>query len=177
LTIFELNILDWLQSSIRTSAGDALMPVITAFADKGIGWILLTFAFLLLSRTRRIGVTLLLSICIEVLLCNILLKPLVARQRPFILNPAFQLLIAAPQDYSFPSGHAAVSFACASVLWIYRSRWRFPAAVLAFIIAFSRLYLYVHFPTDVLAGAMIGVMAGVISCRILSQFKMNNLCR
>lgn len=177
MTIFELNILDWLQSSIRTSAGDVLMPVITAFADKGIGWILLTFAFLLLSQTRRIGVTLLLSICIEVLLCNILLKPLVARQRPFILNPAFQLLIAAPQDYSFPSGHAAVSFACASVLWIYRSRWRFPGAVLAFIIAFSRLYLYVHFPTDVLAGAMIGVMAGVISCRILSRFKMNNLCR
>lgn len=177
MTTFELNILDWLQSSIRMPAGDALMPVITAFADKGIGWILLTLAFLLPSRTRRLGATLLLSICIEVLLCNILLKPLVARQRPFILNPAFQLLIAAPQDYSFPSGHAAVSFACASVLWIYRSRWRFPAAVLAFIIAFSRLYLYVHFPTDVLAGAMIGVMAGVISCRILSRFRMNNLCR
>ena len=177
MTTFELNILDWLQSSIRMPAGAALMPVITAFADKGIGWILLTLAFLLPSRTRRLGATLLLSICIEVLLCNILLKPLVARQRPFILNPAFQLLIAAPQDYSFPSGHAAVSFACASVLWIYRSRWRFPAAVLAFIIAFSRLYLYVHFPTDVLAGAMIGVMAGVISCRILSRFRMNNLCR
>ncbi|MDD3229498.1 MAG: phosphatase PAP2 family protein [Oscillospiraceae bacterium] len=177
MTIFELNILDWLQSSMRTPVGDALMPVITAFADKGIGWILLTFALLLLARTRRTGVTLLLAICIEVLLCNIILKPLVARQRPFILNPAFHLLISVPQDYSFPSGHAAVSFACASVLWIYRSRWRFPAAVLAFIIAFSRLYLYVHFPTDVLAGAMIGIMAGAISCRILSRFKINDLCR
>jgi undecaprenyl-diphosphatase len=76
LTVLELNILDWLQSSMRTPVGDALMPVITAFADKGIGWILLTFAFLLRFRTRRIGITLLLAICIEILLCNILLKPL-----------------------------------------------------------------------------------------------------
>lgn len=141
MSFFELGILDRIQANLRTPVGDTLMPAVTAFSDKGIGWLLLTGAFLLFARTRKTGVALLMAICIEVMLCNILLKPLVARQRPFVLNPAVQLLITAPQDDSFPSGHAAVSFACVSVLWIGRSRWRFPAAILAVIIAFTAVLI------------------------------------
>jgi undecaprenyl-diphosphatase len=177
LIVSELGILDWIQTTLRTPVGDMVMPMITAFADKGIGWILLACALILISRTRKTGIALFLAVGIEVILCNILLKPLVARSRPFVLNPEVHLMITAPLDYSFPSGHAAVSFACASVLWLKKSRWRFLFAALAVVIAFSRLYLYVHFPTDVLAGAFIGILAGIAACRILRRLEQNQLCR
>lgn len=177
MTFFELGILDWIQANLRSPMGDTVMSVVTSFANKGIGWLLLAGMLLLFARNRKTGMALLLAICIEVLLCNILLKPMVARERPFVLNPAMQLLITLPQDYSFPSGHAAVSFASATVLWIRNNRWRFPATILAIVIAFSRLYLYVHFPTDVLAGTIIGILAGIISCRILRQPVQNDACR
>lgn len=97
------------------------------------------------------------------ILCNLILKNLVGRIRPFDWNAAVQLLVARPDDPSFPSGHTSASFAAVAVLMLNRWKGRYPALVLAVLIAFSRLYLYVHFPTDVLGGLVLGTFCGVLA--------------
>ena len=98
--------------------------------------------------------------------CNLVLKPLVARVRPCDINTAVQLLIARPDDFSFPSGHTGASFAAVSALCASGNRLWIPSLILAVLIAFSRLYLYVHYLTDILAGAVIGIMAGWIGTKL-----------
>ena len=105
---------------------------------------------------------------IDLLLCNVLLKNLVARTRPYDVNTGIQLLVAKLRDYSFPSGHTAASFASATALYFAGEKklWK-PALVLACLIAVSRLYLYVHYPTDVLGGVVIGIIAGYLGYRLV----------
>ena len=96
-----------------------------------------------------------------------ILKPLVARPRPFTSDPARILLIPRPEDYSFPSGHTAVSFAAASAaLFMKKRKTGVAFGAVACLIAFSRLYLYVHYPTDVLAGAVIGILCGAAASNL-----------
>jgi undecaprenyl-diphosphatase len=90
----------------------------------------------------------------------VLAKPLIGRVRPCDVNTAVQLLIARPADFSFPSGHSASSFAAVFALYFRGARLWKPALALAVLIAFSRLYLYVHYPSDVLAGILIGAAIG-----------------
>ena len=95
----------------------------------------------------------------DVVLCNGILKNLVGRIRPFDVNTSIQLLVARPHDYSFPSGHTAASFAAAVILFLQLpKKYGIPALILAVLISFSRLYLGVHYPTDVLAGAVSGTL-------------------
>ena len=110
------------------------------------------------------------ALIIDLLLCNVLLKNFVARTRPYDVNTGIQLLVAKLRDYSFPSGHTAASFASAAALYFAGEKklWK-PALVLACLIAVSRLYLYVHYPTDVLAGILLGLIVSVaanVICRL-----------
>ena len=145
------------------------MTAVTGLGDGGWIWISLTVLLLLFPGTRKTGMAMALSLVLELLLCNVILKPLVARVRPFDVNTAIQLLVAPPSDDSFPSGHTAASFAAASALYFSKSRLWIPAAVLAVLIGFSRLYLYVHYPTDVLAGALLGILMGRIGTALLQS--------
>ena len=156
----EFRILDWIQS-IRTPFGDVVMPLISSLGNAGMIWILLAVVLLLIPRTRRSGAIVLAALCLEVLLCNVLLKHIFARIRPCDVNTAVQLLIPRPHDFSFPSGHTAASFAAASALYFAGEKKLFGSAViLAVLIAFSRLYLYVHYPTDILGGIAVGILTG-----------------
>ena len=157
---FEFSILDWIQSNLRNPILDQLMPAITALGNSGLIWILLSGILLLMPKYRKAGAAVLAGLVLEVVCCNLILKPLVARIRPCDVNTAVQLLISRPDDFSFPSGHTGASFAAVSALCCSRSRLWIPSLVLAVLIAFSRLYLYVHYPTDILAGILLGVMAG-----------------
>ena len=150
----ELQILDVLQT-IHNQALDTIMCAITRLGDAGIIWILLCVVLLILPKTRKTGV--------DLLVCNGILKPLVHRIRPFDVKTGIELLINRPTDYSFPSGHTAASFASVMALYLAGEKklW-IPTLVLAVLIAFSRLYLYVHYPTDVLGGMIIGIAAGAI---------------
>lgn len=157
---FEFAILDWIQANLRNPIMDLLMPAITTLGNSGLIWIILAGILILMPKYRKVGVAVMAGLVLEVICCNLVLKPLVARVRPCDVNTAVQLLVVRPDDFSFPSGHTGASFAAASALPFSRSRLWIPSLVLAVLIAFSRLYLYVHYPTDILAGALLGVMAG-----------------
>lgn len=110
-----------------------------------------------------------LALVFDVILCNGILKNAVARTRPFDVNTGISLLVKKPTDYSFPSGHTAASFAAVTVLFFAKEKYRYPALVLAVLIAFSRLYLYVHYPTDILGGILVGILCGVIAYLITKK--------
>lgn len=165
----EFWILDGIQN-LRTPAVDVLMPFITRFGNGGVIWIVLTVILLLIPKTRKTGLTLGAALILDGIFCNLFLKNLVRRIRPCDINDAVRLLIPYPSDYSFPSGHTAVSFAAASALYFAGEKYLWKAAlVLAAFIAFSRMYLYVHYPTDILGGALLGILCGYLGCRIVQK--------
>lgn len=166
MTDFELAVLDAVQQ-MRRPVLDAVVPLITALGDKGALWIAFAALLIAIPRTRRLGVAVGVSLLIELVLCNLLLKPLVARPRPFALNPSVELLVDPLRDFSFPSGHTGAAFACAGALAIERSRLWIPTAALACVMGFTRLYLYVHYPSDVLAGAILGMLSAWMGCALV----------
>ena len=155
----ELNILDWFQT-LHTPILDKIMTSITKLGDAGIFWIILTLLFLIIPKMRKTGIIMAAALIMDLLICNVAVKNLVARTRPYDVN-SVQLLVAKLHDYSFPSGHTAASFASVTALYLAGEKklWK-PALVLACLIAVSRLYLYVHYPTDVLGGMVFGILAG-----------------
>ena len=165
----ELQILDWIQQ-MRTPVGDVWMVFISRLGNAGMIWILFTCLLLMIPRTRRWGVALAAALCLDAIICNILLKPMVCRIRPCDVNQTVQLLIARPADYSFPSGHTAASFAAVAALYFAGARkWWKITLPLAILMAFSRMYLSVHYPTDVLGGLIIGLLCGWIADMIIQK--------
>ena len=156
----EIQILDWIQN-LRSPAGDILMPVITSLGNAGIIWIALTIVLLIFPKTRKTGAVLTAALILDVILCNGMIKNIVARMRPYDRNPVVELLIQGPGDYSFPSGHTAASFAAVSALYFGGERylWK-PALVLAVFLAVFKLYLFLNFSTDVVGGGLFGVFFG-----------------
>lgn len=155
------QLLLWLKESCAHPLLDAVMIGISALGDNGFLWIALGLLFLLLGVRKGIwrqrGLLLLLALGANAIVCNLLLKPLVNRTRPYDLL-GYEILIPPVGDPSFPSGHTAASFAAAAALYAIDRRWGIAAYLFAVLMGFSRLYLGVHFPTDVLAGAVIGVL-------------------
>lgn len=164
---WEFSVLDFIQTHLRSGIGDIFIPFISHLGDGGVVWIILTLILLICPKTRKTGAALTAALALEVLCCNLILKPFVARIRPCDINTAVRLLVPRPDDFSFPSGHTGAACTAASALYFSGNRLRFPALLLAAFIGFSRLYLYVHYPTDVLAGVLLGALLGWISCTIV----------
>ena len=156
----ELFILDWMQNHLRCGLLDAVLPAISWTCNHGEVWILLALFLVLRKNSRRQGWAVAAALVLDLVCCNLFLKPLVGRVRPFAMNPAVELLIPPPLDASFPSGHTAASFAAVFALRGSGSPLWKPALAVAILIAFSRLYLYVHWPSDVLGGALLGAFLG-----------------
>lgn len=171
----ELKILDWIQS-IHTPAGDVIMPFISKLGNAGLVWIVFAIILIIVPKTRKSGVIVMAALCVDVFLCNGILKHVFGRIRPCNVNKAIPLLIARPSDFSFPSGHTAASFAATAALYFAGEKklWK-PALGLAVLIAFSRLYLYVHYPTDILGGIVVGVLAGYLGYKIISNMIFVNI--
>ena len=166
----ELAVLDWIQAHLRCRLLDVLMPAISWTCNHGELWILLALCRLAVKKYRRQGCTVVLALLLDLFCCNMLLKPLVGRLRPFAVNTAVELLTAPPVDASFPSGHTAVSFAAVFALRAAGSPFWKPALAAAVVIAFSRLYLYVHWPSDVLGGALLGAFLGWAAGEIVKKW-------
>lgn len=159
---FEASIILWIQENLR-GALDGLWLFITHLGDEGILWIILGIILLFWKKTRPIGLTMLISLLFDFLIINVTLKDLIARPRPFVVNEAITPLITDVSPYrSFPSGHSGGSFAAMFALykWVPK-RIGIPALILAALVALSRLYVGVHYPTDILTGCIIGFMCSV----------------
>ncbi|WP_343209517.1 phosphatase PAP2 family protein [Anaerolentibacter hominis] len=150
---------------------DVIMVNLSRLADSGILWICLALVFLYTKKYREYGAAMGTSLFFSFLAGNIILKNLVARSRPCWIDTGIQLLIANPGDYSFPSGHTSASFAAAMALFLYDKKLGIPALVLASLIGFSRMYLFVHFPTDVLAGAALGILSALAAVFLIKGIK------
>lgn len=157
------SILNWIHIAFQSSFLDFAMPKITALGSGAAVWIACALFLLLFRRYRRRGLLLLIGLVAGALVGNVILKNVVARPRPCWLNPGIPLLVPMPTDYSFPSGHALSSFLAATILGKTDRKFGFVAFPLAALIAVSRLYLYVHFPSDVLCGALIGMGIGYLT--------------
>ncbi len=163
----EFAVLDWIQANLRCGFLDSLMVAVSTICNHGEVWIILAAVLLIFRKTRRLGAAVAVALVLDLVLCNLILKPLVDRIRPCDINQ-IALLVPRPPDASFPSGHTAVSFAAVGALAASRSRLWIPSCVLAAVIAFSRLYLYVHWPTDVLGGIVVGLVCGVAGWAIVA---------
>ncbi len=164
---WELDLLHWFQS-IHNTVLDWLVPKITMLGNAGWFWIAVTLLLLVLPFNRKMGVQAAISLILTVILCNIILKPSIMRCRPCWLEPEVQLLVKVPHDFSFPSGHSNASFAVATAIFTRNKKLGIPALILATAIAISRLYVFVHWPTDVLFGTLTGICGGIISYFIVN---------
>lgn len=169
----ELIFLDHLQS-IRTTVLDHFFVFMTHLGDFGLIWVGLAVLLFIFKKTRHIGIMITIALFLSLLITNGLLKNLLQRPRPFN-HRELVLLIKTPLDYSFPSGHTSISFAAAFIL--IQERFKVKGVpiyvlltILACLISFSRLYLYVHYPSDVLVAIIIGLICAKLSKNIYNQW-------
>lgn len=157
----ELEILHWIQN-LHMDWLDPIMIFVTMLGEGGIVWIVLALALLFFPKTRRCGGMMLGVMAFSFLLGNLILKNIIARGRPFTVDTTVSLLIKEPGEYSFPSGHTLNGFSAATMLFLHFHGPGIAAFVLAGIIAFSRMYLFVHYPTDILGGLILGVVDALV---------------
>lgn len=162
ITAWDLSVLEWIRENLYCAFLDAVMPVITFLGDGGWFWIAAAVVMLFFKRTRKTALMTGAALIFGLLICNLILKPAVARIRPYEVMEGIKLLIEKQSDFSFPSGHTTASFEAATVFMLRDKRFGIPALVLACIIAFSRMYLYVHYPTDIIGGIVIGTLCGLL---------------
>lgn len=167
---YEFAILDFIQSDMTSPVMDKIMTVFTYLGSGGFIWIILSIILISFPKSRKNGIIMAISLLGCLIVGNIIMKPLFGRIRPCDVNHAVELLIKRPVDASFPSGHAMSSFAGAMCIMFYSVKYGIPAIITALVISFSRLYLYVHYPSDVIAGALIGILIAFVSKRIVETY-------
>ena len=175
----DIAILQGIQGTFGHPFLDTVFPYLTHLGQVGAIWLLIGFVLIISKKYRFWGFALIGAVAAVGLFNEVILKAIVARPRPFVADPSIQLLISAPTGYSFPSGHAGCAFAAATVIAFMPigRGWKAGAWVLAVLLAFSRLYLQVHYPTDVLVGAAIGVLYGIIAVKVGKAIQRKRLSR
>lgn len=172
---YEFGVLNFIQTNLTNPIMDKIMIILTYLGSFGAVWIFIALILIMTSKYRKNGLALAVSLILCLIIGNVILKPFVGRIRPCDVNTAVQLLINRPLDASFPSGHAMSSFAAATTIFYLDKKLGFGALLLAAAISFSRLYLYVHYPTDIVAGALIGIAIAVaIKAIVFKYYKKNN---
>lgn len=167
-TDFELSILETIREVFAHPDMETILTAVSRLGDFGFIWIAVSVVLLLYAGTRRTGATMLTALLFGYLVCNLTLKPLVERLRPCDIVEGMAL-ISCPSDFSFPSGHTTSAFAAATALAILHPKAGAVALFFAALMAFSRLYLFVHFPSDILIGALIGAACAWAAVRIVGH--------
>ncbi len=166
ITQIDFFILDIIQKALKSTVADWIFEFFTHLGDKGILFISIAILLMLFRQTRKAGLSLAVALIISFILCNLVLKNVFMRIRPFDVREV-EIIIPKPKDFSFPSGHSWHAFATASVLSLYYKKYSIWFYTVAFLIAFSRLYLYVHYPSDVIAGSIFGILSGILAVKIV----------
>ena len=158
---WEFNILYALQE-LHSPIMDKIMIFITQLGDDGLFWIGIGIVCLVMKKHRRMGLQVLMSMLFTFIIGNLILKNLFARQRPCAIDPSIELIIPYPSEFSFPSGHTMNGVTAAMALFLNNKKIGIPALMIAALIAFSRMYHFVHFPTDILGGFCVGFTVAII---------------
>ncbi len=169
LTNIDFHILDFWQNHLTHPLLDKFMVFFTTLGNSGALWIVLGVVLLFFKTWRETGIKLLLALLLGHVVFTLGLKEIVMRARPFQQDLSIELLIGAPKEFSFPSGHTVSSLAAATVLILQKFPLRFLALAFALIIAVSRIYLQVHFPSDVLAGLIFGVLTALLTVKVFDH--------
>lgn len=173
--MWESNIVLFVQENLRFDWLNPIMKFITSLGDEGILPIAMIILFLLFKKTRKVGITAGVSLALEAILINLTIKKLVGRTRPYVVNEAIEYITKRPSDNSFPSGHTGCVFAVASVLFFMMpKKVGIPAMVIASLVGISRLYVGVHYPTDIIGGFIIGMFTGFIAKLIVERISLKN---
>lgn len=160
----------YLLQTLHTPFWDGLMVFITHTGDAGWLWILIAIGFTLSKKYRRCGIAMLLALIACLLIGNVLLKHLIARARPCWVDQSIRLLIENPKDFSFPSGHTLAAFGAAATAFLSHKKEGLLLLLWASLIAFSRLYLFVHYPTDVLVSVVLGILIAYVATYSVSRY-------
>ena len=174
---FDFQILFFIRDHVRNPFLNVVVPFYTGLGDDGVIWIVVGIVMLIPKKTRKCGIMMLTALTIGFLTGECLTKNLVCRERPFIYFgwDTADLLIKAPSGYSFPSGHTCSSFAASTSIFMNNKKWGTAARVLAACIAFSRVFLFVHFPSDIIVGILWGLTAAFISKLIIDRIYRSRL--
>ena len=171
----DIALLDAIQEHLRSPVMDTLMLSVTHLGDLAVVWFLAAAVLAASSRRRTYALAVVVAVLLAAAVGTFVLKPLFDRPRPFVAYEFSGLLVPAPSGASFPSNHSMVSFAAAAALCCLPGKGRgvlalkVSAVAVACLIAFSRLYLYVHYPSDILAGAVIGIAVGIGSVWLVEK--------
>ncbi len=156
---FDFSVLNGIQNALQCGFLDTVIPILTHLGH-GVVWAVFGLIFLFMKKQRFNGICILSALIATVIISEFIIKPLFLRERPYMLNPEFTLLIPEPSGTSFPSSHTSTSFASALQFFRVNKKAGIGAMIFAGIIGFTRLYLYVHFPTDILGGIVLGLITG-----------------
>ncbi len=164
----DADILLWIQDYLRNDVLTFIMKFITHLGDAGLMWILIALGLLCFKKTRKVGAMCAVALVMSLLINNVILKPLIGRVRPYEVIDGLTLLVKKAHDFSFPSGHTASSFACGVVLFCkLPKKYGIPALIMAFVMGFTRLYIGIHYPTDVIAAVFTGSLCAFLGMKIV----------
>lgn len=159
---FDLSILNFIHDNFQNYFFDKIMPPITSLGEYSLFWLILGFVLIISKKYRKVGILTVLTILLTIIIDGAIIKNIVQRPRPFLQVTTINMLITKPLDYSFPSVHTAAAVAACLVLFKTIKKYSIPFIFLAILIAFSRLYLFVHYPSDVLGGVILGLVSSKI---------------
>ncbi|WP_426349972.1 phosphatase PAP2 family protein [Alloiococcus sp. CFN-8] len=165
----DIDILRGIQEIFQSDFMDRAMPFITSLGDSGMIWIAISLILIITKRYRKAGIVALMALLVTTFLGEVVIKNIIQRARPFVNNEGIKLLIPEPSSFSFPSGHTGSSFAAASALAANIKGYGKYFLILAALIAFSRLYLMVHYPSDIVGGILLGVLSAKIAQLIYNR--------
>jgi undecaprenyl-diphosphatase len=157
------RVLLYIDACVKNRFFNFLMPPISYMGNNGAIWIIASVPLLMNAQRRRLGVELIIALAIASVIGNFVIKPLIGRLRPFESDLDFSIIIKIPLDFSFPSGHTAAAFAAAVVMSQISLRYSVVWFGFAVMMAFSRMYLLVHYPSDILAGLLLGLLSGKLA--------------
>ncbi|MEA4971926.1 MAG: phosphatase PAP2 family protein [Candidatus Metalachnospira sp.] len=158
---FDDTVIHFINDNMRNGLLNKIMEFVSLLGNGGILWVGFAFAFILMGgEKRKIGLLMIASMMVEASVCNIVIKPAVGRIRPFDVHD-MEIIINKPLDYSFPSGHTAAAYAAAYSLYLSDKKKGGKMLYAAALMGFSRIYLLVHYPTDVVCGALLGILSAL----------------
>ncbi len=166
---FEIKILNFINETFSCAFLDGFFKGITKFSDSGMGWIVLAIVLMCFKKTRKTAYCLAAALIIGQVLGNNILKNIFDRPRPYTVNPDVITIVPKLDSFSFPSGHTRCAVECALVIFLNNKKWGTAALIFAALTGLSRIYLYMHYPTDVLGGVALGIIDGFLAFFIVKK--------